>query len=380
MQRYYFDHNATTPVSKNVAALFSKCQEEICGNASSIHYHGQQARMVLEKARRQVGNLLHASAKEIVFTSGGTEAANLAIFGVMRSSGKKHAVTTVIEHPAVLNAFGKLEKEGISITYLPCDGQGVVSVEALSRAMTKETGLVSVMHANNELGTVQDLGAFARVAHQNDSLFHSDGVQATGKISIDVAALDVDLYSFSGHKFYGPKGVGGLYVKKGVEIAAQQLGGRHEQGRRAGTENVPALAALGLAAEDALGRDSSRLSALRDRLERGIAERIPDVKFNGNRADRVPNTSNFCLEGIEGEAMVISLDLKGFSVSSGAACSSGAVEPSHVLLAIGLTRQQAKSSLRISLGQCNDEAQVDELVEAVAASCAQLRRLSPTYA
>lgn len=335
--------------------------------------------MLLEQARRHTAALLHASPKEIVFTSGGTEADNLAIFGTMRGNARRHAVTTVIEHPAVLNAFAQLEREGVAVTYLPCDRQGMVSPQAVADAVSANTGLVSVMHANNELGTVQDIAAMAAIAQQTGAVFHSDGVQAAGKISVDTGALGVDLYAISGHKFNAPKGVGALFVRKGVELNAQQFGGMHEQGKRAGTENVPALAAMGQAAENAFCADSSRIGALRDRLEHGIKERIPDLQFNGVNAPRVPNTLNVCFDGIEGEAMVISLDLKGFSVSSGAACSSGAVEPSHVLLAIGLTRQQAKSSIRFSLGLGNDEAQVDQLIEAVAASCAQLRRLSPTY-
>ena len=335
--------------------------------------------MLLEQARRQTAALLYASPKEIIFTSGGTEADNLAIFGVMRGNARKHALTTVIEHPAVLNAFAQLEREGVAVTYLPCDKQGIVSPQAVADAMTADTGLVSVMHANNELGTIQDIAAMAEIAHQAGAVFHSDGVQAVGKIPVDVAELGVDLYAISGHKFNAPKGVGALFVRKGIELNAQQFGGRHEQGKRAGTENVPALAAMGQAAVDALKADRVNVEALRDRLERGIRDTIPDLRFNGVNAPRVPNTLNVCFDGIEGEAMVISLDLKGFSVSSGAACSSGAVEPSHVLLAIGLTRQLAKYSIRFSLGQGNDEAQVDQLIEAVAASCAQLRRLSPTY-
>ena len=380
MPRFYFDHNATTPVSTNVLELFSKCLAECYGNASSIHYHGQQAKMLLEQARRQTAALLHASPKEIVFTSGGTEADNLAIFGTMRGNARRHAVTTVIEHPAVLNAFAQLEREGVAVTYLPCDQQGIVSPQALANAVTADTGLVSVMHGNNELGTIQDIGTMAAIARQSGAVFHSDGVQAAGKIPVDAAALGVDLYAISGHKFNAPKGVGALFVRKGVALNALQFGGRHEQGKRAGTENVPGLAAMGQAADDAFKTDHARIEALRDRLERGIRNSIPDLRFNGVNAARVPNTLNVCFDGIEGEAMVISLDLKGFSVSSGAACSSGAVEPSHVLLSIGLTRQQAKSSIRFSLGRGNDEAQVDQLIEAVAASCAQLRRLSPTYA
>ena len=382
MQRYYFDHNATTPIADSVLELFSKYLKDCSGNASSIHYHGQQAKMLLEQARRQVAGLLTASPKEIVFTSGGTEADNLAIFGTMRGNTRRHAVTTTIEHPAVLNAFAQLEQEGFAVTYVPCDSQGTVPVDSIAQALRTDTGLVSVMHANNELGTVQDIAAMADVAHQAGALFHSDGVQAAGKIPIDVTTsavgLGVDLYAISGHKFHAPKGVGALYVRKGVTLQPLLFGGRHEQGRRAGTENVPALAAMGHAAE--IAKKANKTSHLRDHLQRQLAASIPDIRFNAVDAPRIPNTLNVCFDGIEGESMVISLDLKGFSVSSGAACSSGAVEPSHVLLAIGLTRAQAKSSIRFSLGPANDMQQVDNLVEAVTASCAQLRRLSPTYA
>ena len=375
MRRYYFDHNATTPVSDAVLEVYTNCLRDCHGNASSIHYHGQQAKMLLEGSRRQVAGFLGATPKEVVFTSGGTEADNLAIFGVMRASRNRHAVTTAIEHPAVLNAFAKLEREGFKVTYLNCDPQGVVSVEDLEQAMRPDTALVSVIHANNELGTLQDIDALARVAHAGGALFHSDGVQAAGKIAVNTAMLGVDLYSVSGHKLNAPKGVGALYVRKGITVQPVFYGGRHEQGRRAGTENVPALVALGKAAELAQVGDSQ----LRDRLENGLLHAIPHCRVNASGARRIPNTTNICFEGIEGEALLISLDLKGFSVSSGAACSSGAVEPSHVLLAAGLTREEAKSSLRFSLGAGNDEAQVDALIEAVAVSCTQLRRLSPTY-
>ena len=377
MQRYYFDHNATTPIADSVLEVYSKSLKDCHGNASSIHYHGQQAKMVLEKARRQVGAFLGASPKDVVFTSGGTEADNLAIFGVMRGNKRRHAVTTTIEHPAVLNCFAQLEREGFDVTYVGCNAEGVVEPEAIRQAVGPETALVSVMHANNEVGTIQDIGSMAKIAHEAGALFHSDGVQMAGKLPMDVGATGVDLYAISGHKFHAPKGVGALYVRKGVVLAPQQFGGRHELGRRAGTENVPALAAMGQAAEIASG---SGVAELRDHLEREISGRLPDVRLNALLAPRLPNTSNICFSGIEGEAMVISLDLKGFSVSSGAACSSGAVEPSHVLLAIGLTREQAKSCIRFSLGPGNDLNQVNLLIEALAASCAQLRRLSPSYA
>jgi cysteine desulfurase len=364
VQRYYFDHNATTPVAPEVIDAMLPALREGFGNASSIHQPGQQAKQALERARRQVATFLGCSPKEIVFTSGGTESDNLAIFGV---SG--HIVTSNIEHPAVLAPCRDLD-----VTYVAADAQGRITPDALRAALRPDTALVSIMHANNELGTLQDIQTLARIAHDAGALFHSDGVQAAGKVPIDLA--HIDLYTISGHKLNAPKGIGALYVRQGVELRPRQFGGRHEQGRRAGTENVPAAVALGAAC--ALPRPD--LSALRDRLEHGILARVPHAVVNGAAAPRVPNTTNIRFHGIEGEAMVIALDLRGFAVSSGAACSSGAVEPSHVLTAIGLTRDEAKSSIRFSLGLGNTEAQVDALIDAVAAAAAHLRRLSPVYA
>lgn len=339
------------------------------GNASSIHQTGQQAKLALELARRQVASALGCSPKELVFTSGGTEADNLALFGVVKPGS--HVVTSAIEHPAVLNACAALDAE---VTYVASDRNGAVAPEAVAAAMRPDTVLVSVMHANNELGTVQDLRSIAAVAHTGGAMFHSDGVQAFGKIPVPLDC--VDLYSVSGHKLNAPKGIGALYVKKGVSLHPRQFGGRHEQGRRAGTENVPGAVAFGTAC--ALRRED--VSALTRRLEQGIVARVADAIVNGEGvAERLPNTTNIRFAGIEGEAMVIALDLRGFAVSSGAACSSGAIEPSHVLTAIGLTKDEAKASIRFSLGLGNTEAQVDELIEAVAASVAHLRRLAPAY-
>jgi len=373
VDRFYFDHNATTPVSPEVLEAFSGVLAEVYGNASSIHHYGQAAKKRLEQARREVAALLNADADEIVFVSGGTEADNLAVLGVVRASGmpRKHVVTTAIEHPAVLNACAQLEREGVVVTYAAPD--------QVLRAIRPETVLVSVMHANNELGTLQPVAEIARIARQAGVLVHSDGVQAAGRIEVDVRALGVDLYSISGHKMYAPKGVGALYVRKGVRLTPLQFGGHHEHDFRAGTENVPGAVALGRAARLARENPATGLAALRDRLERGILERVPDTAVNGAGAPRVPNTTNIRFDGIDGEAMTIALDLRGFAVSGGAACSSGAVEPSHVLTAIGLTKEQARSSLRFSLGRQNDQSQVDALIEAVAGAAAHLRRLSPAY-
>ena len=335
-------------------------------------------------ARRQVGRLLGCDPKDVVFLSGGTEADNLAILGTVRTNpaAKKHVVTSAIEHPAVLNPCRQLEREGVEVSYVRVGSDGVVDPESIRRALRPETVLISVMHANNELGTVQPIQEIAVIAREAGILSHSDGVQAAGKIPADVKALGVDLYSISGHKLYAPKGIGALYVKPGTPLAPIQFGGRHERERRPGTENVSGAVALGQAAECALADlpdETARLAALRDRLEAGILERVPSAGVNGAGSRRTPNTTNIYFDGLEGEALVISLDLKGFAVSSGSACSSGAVEPSHVLLAIGLSRERARASLRFSLGRSNSEEQVDALIDAVAQSAAHLRKLSPTY-
>ncbi len=365
MERYYFDHNATTPVAPAVIDAMLPLLRDGFGNASSIHQPGQQAKQALEQARRRIGRFLGCSPKEIVFTSGGTESDNLAILGV-----RGHIVTSNIEHPAVLSAC-----RGIDATFVKADSGGMIHPEDIRAAMRPDTALVSIMHANNELGVVQDIAALAEIAHAAGALFHSDGVQAAGKINVDLS--NVDMYTISGHKLNAPKGIGALYVKQGVEIHPRQVGGRHELGRRAGTENVPGAVALGVAVE--LERDLHRLAALTRRLESSIVSNVPGAIVNAGASPRVPNTTNIRFAGIEGEAMVIALDLRGFAVSSGAACSSGAVEPSHVLMAIGLSREQAKSSIRFSLGLGNTEEQVDALVDAVVASAAHLRRLSPVY-
>jgi cysteine desulfurase len=384
VRRFYFDHNATTPVSQSVLEVLVAALLEVPGNASSIHQDGQIAKQRLEIARREVAALLGCEAKEVVFTSGGTEADNLAILGSVLANvaPHKHVVTTAIEHPAVQNPCRELERSGVAVTYIRPGLDGVVHPEDVRRAMRPETVLVSVMHANNETGALQPVAEIAAIAHQAGALMHSDGVQTAGKISVDVEALGVDLYSISGHKFYATKGIGALYVKNGTKLRAIQFGGKHERERRPGTENVPSAVAMGKAAAIARGTlpiEPGRLEALRDRLETGILSRVPDAGVNGGSAARTPNTTNIYFDGLEGEALVISLDLKGFAVSSGSACSSGAVEPSHVLLAMGLKPERARASLRFSLGHSNNEEQVDALIEAVAASVVQLRKLSPTY-
>ena len=381
MQHFYFDHNATTPIVPEVLETAVSCLGQVYGNASSIHHFGQAAKQKLEAARRQIAALIHASPAEVVFTSGGTEADNLAILGVVRAAGRPnaHLITSAIEHSAVLASSGQLEREGVAVTRLPVGANGAVNPEDIRRALRPETVLVTIMHANNELGTVQPIAEIARIAHDAGVPMHVDGVQALGKIAVDVDALGVDLYSMSGHKLYAPKGVGALYVRKGTRIAPIAFGGHHERDRRPGTENVPGIAAFGAAAELAgrtLAAESERLAALRDRLETGVLGRISSTGVNGARWNRTPNTSNIYFDGVDGEAMVIALDLRGFAVSTGSACSSGAIMPSHVLTAIGLSADRARSSLRFSLGRSNDAEQVDALVDALEASVTHLRRIS----
>jgi cysteine desulfurase len=300
------------------------------------------------------------------------------VFGI----SARHIITTAIEHPALLNPCAELEARGIAVTYLPVDSSGVVDPDDVRRAIRPDTGLISIMHVNNEIGTIQPIAEISRIAKEAGIPMHSDGVQAAGRIPVNVKALGVDLYSLSAHKMYAPKGVGALYVRKGTKLSPILYGGRHEQQRRAGTENVPGAVALGAAASwlgPNLAEENTRLAGLRNRLEQGVIDRVPAVSVNGSKASRSPATTNLCFDGIEGESLVIALDLRGFSVSSGSACSSGAVEPSHVLTAIGLPSQKAKSSLRFSLGRSNTVEQVDALIDAIAASVAHLRRLSPSF-
>jgi cysteine desulfurase len=393
MKRVYLDHNATTAVEPAVLDAMLPYLSGEYGNAASIHTFGQKARAAVETAREQVASLIGARPQEIVFTSGGTEADNHAIFGVVQTSsaalravdgasGPKRIVTTAIEHEAVLNTCQALEKQGVAVTYLPVDREGLVSLGALRQAIRKETVLITVMHANNELGAVQPLQEIGRIAADADVYFHTDAVQSAGKLPIDVNALRLDLLSLSGHKFYAPKGVGALYIRGGTRLQQLLYGGHHQRGFRPGTENVAGIAGLGKAAELAgksLAEDTARISALRDRLERGLLSRVPHSQANGAQAPRTANTTNITFPGIEGEALVIALDLKGLACSTGAACSSGAVEPSHVLTAIGLRPEEARASLRFSLGRHTTDAEIEFALEIVPAAVDQLRELSPTY-
>ncbi|HEV2176704.1 MAG TPA: cysteine desulfurase family protein [Terriglobia bacterium] len=392
MRRVYLDHNSTTPLTPEVFEAMKPYLAESYGNASSIHWYGQRARDGVEAARERVAALINASPAEIVFTSGGTESDNTALFGAVEAarprspSGVKHLVTTAIEHHAVLNAAQALERRGVSVTYVPPDATGVVSPGDVERALRPETVLISVMHANNELGTIQPVEEIGRVARQHDIVFHTDAVQSAGKIPLDVERLGVDLLSLSAHKLYGPKGVGALYVRKGTRLAPLMYGGHHERDRRPGTENVPGSVGLGKAAEmagaylgDRLVEESVAVARLRDRLESGILERVPRVHINGVPSRRQPNTTNLRFEHVDGEAFVIALDLAGVACSTGAACSSGSIEPSHVLSAIGLSQPQARSSVRFSLGRFTTEADVDYTLDVLPQVVERLRSLSPHY-
>lgn len=384
MNRVYLDFNATTPVEPAVLDAMLPYFSAEFGNAASIHTVGQRARAAVETARDQVGALLGARSQEIVFTSGGTESDNHAIFGIIRSTpgATKHIITTNIEHEAVLNTCQALEKEGIAVTYLPVNREGLITVDQVEEALRPHTALITVMHANNELGSVQPLAQIGKLAAQRDIYFHTDAVQSAGKIPLDVKTLGVDLLSISGHKLYAPKGIGALYIRGGSRLQQLLYGGHHQRGFRPGTENVPGIVGLGKAAELArlsLEADAARVSALRDKLEQTLAARIPDSHINSANAPRTPNTANLTFPGIEGEALVIALDLKGICVSTGAACSSGAVEPSHVLTAIGLSADEARASIRFSLGRHTTESEINYALEAVPAAVSQLRELSPTY-
>jgi cysteine desulfurase len=392
MNRVYLDYNATTPVDPQVLDAMLPYFSADFANASSIHTPGQHARAAVETAREQVAALIGAKPQEIVFTSGGTESDNHAIFGVAQpllsarlsspQAAPAHIITTTIEHEAVLNACQAAEKQGVSITYLPVDREGQADPETVRHTIRPETVLITVMHANNELGTVQPLEEIGRIAKDHKVYFHTDAVQSAGKIPIDMNALNADLLSLSGHKLYAPKGVGALYIRSGTRVRQLLYGGHHQRGARPGTENVAGIVGLGKAAELArksLANDAQRVSELRGQLEQGLLERIPQVRVNGSQAPRTPNTTNLMFAGIEGEALVIALDLKGLACSVGAACSSGAVEPSHVLTAIGLSQDEAKSSLRFSLGRHTTESEIAFALEVIPAAVAQLRALSPTY-
>jgi cysteine desulfurase len=381
MRRVYLDSNATTPVLPEVMAAMQPYFAQQFGNASSIHHYGQQTRAAVEQARQSVAGLLGCRASEVVFTSGGTEGDNLALFGML--SPGDHLITSVIEHHAVLNAGKRLEEIGCQVTWLPVDAECQVNPADVRRALRNNTKLISVMMANNETGVLQPLEEVGRIAAEADVYFHTDAVQAAGKVAIEVDRMACDLLTISGHKMHAPQGVGALYVRKGTLLNPLFYGGRHERSRRAGTENVPGIVALGKAAElarEGLTRgDMERIGALRDRIESTVLESMEAVGVNGARAPRVPNTTNIFFDYIEGEALVIALDLKGLAISTGAACSSGAVEPSHVLTAMGLPPERARASMRLSLGKHTTAEDVEYALSLLPDTVAHLRELSPVY-
>jgi cysteine desulfurase len=380
--RIYLDHNATTPVAAEVADLMSRALRELWGNASSVHHFGQQAKAAVDDARGHVAALLGGEPAEIVFTAGGTESDNFAIRGAaeaLEPTGRKHLIASSIEHEAVLKTLAALAKRGWRVTLLSVDASGIVSPDTLRAAITDDTALVSVMHANNEIGTVQPLAELAHIAKAHGALVHTDAVQSAGKIPIDVRALGVDLLSISAHKFYGPKGVGAVWLRKGVRLTPFMTGGRQERNRRAGTENVPGIVGLGAAARHArtvLRDDAVRIGALRDRLEAGVLAAVSGAERNGVAAPRVPNTTNISFQRIEAESLLIGLDLEGIAVSSGSACSSGTLEPSHVLKAMGLPHLRTLSSIRFSLGSANTAEEVDRVVAVLPPLVEKLRSLT----
>jgi len=381
MERIYLDNNATTPVLPEVFEAMRPYFGERFGNASSIHHHGQETRAAVESARESVADLLGCRASEIVFTSGGTEGDNLAIAGLVKAGD--HVITSSIEHHAVLHACKHLGERACEVTVLPVDGRGQVDPDDVGRALRRNTKLISIMMANNETGVLQPVDAIGKIAAEAGVSFHTDAVQAAGKVAVDVKRIGCHALSISGHKMHAPQGIGALYVRKGTKIEPLFYGGAHERSRRAGTENVPGIVALGKAAQlakHALDRaDDQKMALLRDSLEQGILTQVEDAGVNGDGAPRVPNTSNIHFEHIEGEALVIALDLKGLAVSTGSACSSGAIEPSHVLIAMGLRPEQAKSSVRFSLGKQTTAKDIDRAVVLVPDAVARLRALSPGY-
>ena len=380
--RIYFDHNATTPVNPAVLEVVVRVLRDDFGNASSVHHFGQRAKAVLDDARSAVSALIGGEPSEVVFTSGGTEADNFALRGVaeaLEPTGRKHLIATTIEHEAVLVTLRALARRGWTVTLLPVGTSGIVAPDALQAAITPATALVSVMHANNEIGTIQPIAELAKIAHAAGALCHTDAVQTTGKIPVNVRDLGVDLLSLSAHKFYGPKGVGALWIKRGTRVAAILTGGKHERSRRAGTENVAGIAGLGAAAQLAmkkLASESTRLDTLRNRIEEAVLVTVPGTAINGDRQPRVPNTTNISFEGIEAESLLIALDLEGIAVSTGSACSSGTLEPSHVLRAMGLSSHRTQNSIRISLGAANTDADADAFLQKLPAVVGKLRMVT----
>ena len=384
MRQVYMDHNATTPVHPEVLEAMMPFFKDQFGNSSSIHWAGRQVRKYLDEAREKVAGLLNAFPEEVIFTGCGTESDNMAIKGVALGSKEKgnHIITTRVEHHAVLNTCQFLEKTGCEVTYLPVDSEGMIDLEELRRAIKNQTILITIMFANNETGTVFPVKEIGEIAREKGVVFHTDAVQAAGKLPIDLKQMDVDILSLSGHKLYSPKGIGAQYIRTGTKLAPLIHGGSQERSRRAGTENIPYIVGLGKACEIAqrdFAKRRAHLLALRDRLQQEIIRRIPEVKLNGHPTKRLPNTLNMSFLFIEGESLLLNLDLEGIAVSSGSACTSGSLEPSHVLLAMGIPHEIAQSAIRFSLGWANTEEDVNYVLDVLPAIVQRLRDMSPLY-
>lgn len=380
----YLDHNATTPVHPEVLEAMLPYYKDKFGNASSIHSFGREAKVALEESREKVAKFINASLQEIYFTSGGTESDNLAIKGTAFTNRKKgkHIITSKIEHHAILESCKFLEKEGFEVTYLPVDKYGFVDPDDLKKAIRKDTILVSIMHANNEVGTIQPLEKLCKITKEKGAYFHTDAVQSVGKMPVDVQKLNVDMLSMSGHKIYGPKGVGAIYIRKGTRINSWSHGGHHERSRRAGTENVPGIVGLAKTVEIAqrdMEQQSQQMKNLTEAFYQKVTQAIPDVILNGHLEKRIPNTLNLSFKAVEGESIILSLDLKGVAVASGSACTSGTLEPSHVLSAMGISPEIAQGAIRFSFGRENTMEDVDYVVEILPEIVSRLRAMSPLY-
>ncbi len=379
-RRVYLDHNASTPVHPEVLEAMLPYFSERFGNPSSIHGFGREAREGLDTARERIASFLRVGKEEVVFTSGGTESDNMAIKGVAAARGRGHLITSAVEHHAVLRTCETLAKQGFDLTVLPVDGYGMVSPDDVRRAIRADTILVTIMHANSEVGTIQPVGEIGRITRERGVAFHVDGVQTFGKLPLDLEGLNIDLLSFSGHKIYGPKGIAGLYIRKGTKMTSVQHGGEHERRRRAGTENVPGAVGLGKAVEVRardMAAEETRVRTLRDRLWTGLSARVPEVRLNGHPTERLPGTCNICFRHIESESIVLGLDLKGIGVSAGSACTAGSVEPSHVLVAMGVPLDWAMGTVRCSLGRSTTAEDIDYVVDSVEPLAGKLRSLSP---
>ena len=384
MRKVYLDHSATTPVRREVADLVVEYMVDKFGNPSSIHSFGREARKALEEARERLANFIGAEPKEIYFTSGGTESDNIAILGAAFANSKKgkHIITSAIEHHAVMDPCKYLEKQGFEVTYLPVDDQGIINIEGLEKAIKPETILITIMHVNNEIGTIQDIAPMAKLARDKGILFHTDAVQSLGKIPVNVNELNVDMLSGSSHKIYGPKGVGVLYIRKGVKLDSIMYGGVQERKKRPGTENLSGIVGFGLAAELAgkeIDEENAKQSKLRNKLINGILENIPYTRLNGHPEKRIASNVNVSIEFVEGESLLLSLDMRGIGASSGSACTSGSLDPSHVLLAMGLSHEIAHGSLRMTLGRETTEEDIDYVLEVLPQVVDRLRAMSPLY-